>query len=198
MPVMTDQALRTENPIVAPGPAREIRVFGPIAVGAALLSAFVTFIVLAGLSPIVPTHYVVVTLLLVNALTVALLLAIIVREVWQIVQARRRGRAAARLHVRIVGLFSIIAAVPAILVAGVASVTLDRGIDRLFSTRTRAMIENSLVVAQAYLRDHVQITRSDLMVLSFDISRSRQLFDEDRARMHQILTAQATLRGLAA
>ncbi len=53
-------------------------------------------------------------------------------------QARRRGRAGARLHVRIVGLFSVIAAAPAILVAVVASVTLDRGLDRLFSTRTRS------------------------------------------------------------
>ena len=116
----------------------------------ALLSALVTFVVLAGLTPIAPTHQVVVTLLLVNGGTVLVLLAIIAREVWQVVQARRRGRAAARLHVRIVGLFSVIAAVPAILVAIVASVTLDRGLDRLFSTRTRAVIENSLIVADAY------------------------------------------------
>ena len=80
-----------------------------------------------------------------------LLLGVIGREVWQIVQARRTGRAGARLHVRIVGLFSVIAAVPAILVAIVASITLDRGLD-LFSTRTRAVIENSLIVAQAYLQ----------------------------------------------
>ena len=45
----------------------------------------------------------------------------------------------------------MIAAVPAILVAVVASITLDRGLDRLFSTRTRGMIENSLIVADAYL-----------------------------------------------
>ena len=85
-----------------------------------------------------------------------LLLGIIGREVWLVVQARRRGRAAARLHVRIVALFSVIAAVPAILVAVVASVTLDRGLDRLFSTRTRAIIENSLIVADAYLQEHAQ------------------------------------------
>ena len=45
-----------------------------------------TFIVLADLTPIRPTHYVVITLLLVNASTVLLLLGIIVREVWLIVQ----------------------------------------------------------------------------------------------------------------
>jgi two-component system nitrogen regulation sensor histidine kinase NtrY len=176
----------------------DTRVLGAVAVGLALLSAFVTFIVLADLTPIAPTHYVVVSLLLANAATVILLLSIIVREVWQVVHARRTGRAAARLHVRIVGLFSIIAAAPAILVAIVASVTLDRGLDRLFSTRTRAAIENSLVVAEAYLRDHATIVRSDIMVMAFDLARTKPLFDSEPAKLPQFLTFQAAVRGLAA
>ena len=112
----------------------------------AVLSALVTFVVLAGLTPIAPTHEVVVTLLAVNIVTVVLLLALIGRELWRVLQARRRGRAASRLHVRIVALFSVIAAVPAILVAVFASVTLDRGLDRLFSQQNRTLIENSLTV----------------------------------------------------
>ena len=192
-----DQA--AEAALVA-SPARrgEMRMLGPIAVGLALLSAFVTFIVLADLTPISPTHDVVVTLLLANAAAVLLLLGVIVREVWQVVQARRSGRAAARLHIRIVGLFSIIAAAPAILVAIVASITLDRGLDRLFSTRTRAAIENSLIVAEAYLRDHAQIVRSDIMVMSFDIARAKSIFEQDRDKLRQYLTFQASVRGLAA
>jgi two-component system nitrogen regulation sensor histidine kinase NtrY len=173
-----------------------MRILGPVAVGLALLSAFITFIVLADLTPISPTHNVVVSLLLANAITVLLLLGIIVREVWQVVQARRSGRAAARLHVRIVGLFSIIAAAPAIMVAIVASVTLDRGLDRLFSTRTRAAIENSLIVAEAYLRDHAQIVRSDIMVTAFDIARNKSVFDQGPDKLRQFLTFQASVRGL--
>jgi two-component system nitrogen regulation sensor histidine kinase NtrY len=184
---------------LSPPPRRgEARILGPIAVGLALLSAFVTFIVLADLTPIAPTHYVVVSLLLANAATVILLLGIIVREVWQVVHARRTGRAAARLHVRIVGLFSIIAAAPAILVAIVASVTLDRGLDRLFSTRTRAAIENSLVVAEAYLHDHAQIVRSDIMVMGIDLARTKPLFDSQPEKLPEFLTFQAAVRGLAA
>ncbi len=173
-------------------------MLGPIAVGLALLSAFATFIVLADLTPILPTHNVVVVLLGVNAATVLLLLSVIVREVWLIVQARRTGRAGSKLHVRIVGLFSIIAAAPAILVAIVASVTLDRGLDRLFSTRTRAAIENSLVVAEAYLTDHAQIVRSDLLVMAFDIARDEPIYKDDQEKLHQFLNFQASVRGLAA
>lgn len=194
-----DQATTAETTLAPPSGKRgETRIMGPIAVGLALLSAFATFVVLADLTPIAPTHYVVLTLLLVNAATVILLLAIIVREVWQVVQARRSGRAAARLHVRIVGLFSIIAAAPAILVAIVASVTLDRGLDRLFSTRTRAAIENSLIVAEAYLRDHAQIVRSDILVMSLEIARSRQFFEAEPDKLQQFLSFQASVRGLAA
>ena len=197
---MSVEQAATADPALAGSSGRrgETRILGPLAVGAALLSAFVTFVVLADLTPISPTHYVVVTLLLANAATVLLLLGIIVREVWQVVQARRSGRAAARLHIRIVGLFSIIAAAPAIMVAIVASVTLDRGLDRLFATRTRAAIENSLIVAEAYLRDHAQIARSDIMVMAFDIARSKAVFDQDPEKLRQFLTFQASVRGLAA
>jgi two-component system nitrogen regulation sensor histidine kinase NtrY len=174
----------------------ETRVLGPIAVALALCSAFLTFIVLSDLTPIAPTHHVVVTLLLVNATAVLLLLGTVAREVWKIVQARRRGRAGARLHIRIVGLFSIIAAAPAILVAVVASVTLDRGLDRLFSTRTRAVIENSLSVAEAYVREHGELIRGDILAMAFDITRAKPWFDQDRPRFRQFLTAQAQVRGL--
>src|SRR3977135_3244999 len=119
----------------APAPAWMPRTLGFAAVALALLSALVTFVVLAGLTPIPPTHEVAVTLLLTLSFTLFLLMAVSAREVWGVVQARRRGRAAARLHVRIVALFSVIAAVPAVLVAVVASVPLDRGPAHLFSER---------------------------------------------------------------
>ena len=197
---MTAEQAATAEATIGAAPAKrsESRTVGPVVVGLALLSAFITFIVLADLTPISPTHNVVVTLLLVNAVTVLLLLSIILREVWQVVQARRSGRAAARLHVRIVGLFSVIAAVPAILVAIVASVTLDRGLDRLFSTRTRSAVENSLIVAEAYLRDHAQFVRSDIMIIAFEITRSKTVFEQDPDKLRQFLTFQAAARGLGA
>jgi two-component system nitrogen regulation sensor histidine kinase NtrY len=188
----------TPAEIAGPATTRAIRVLGPLAAALAMLSAFATFVVLADLTPITPTHAVVVTLLLINAATVFLLVGIIAHEVWLVVQARRRGRAAARLHVQIVGLFAVIAAVPAILVAVVASVTLDRGLDRLFSTRTRAIIENSLTVADAYLQEHAQLIRGDIMAMSFDVTRAKPLFDSERERFQQFFTAQARVRGLSA
>ena len=169
-----------------------------LAVALALLSALATFLIFTGLTPIVPTNEVVVPVLLVNAVTVLVLLGLIARELFNVVQARRLGQAGARLHVRIVGLFSIMAAVPAILVALVASITLDRGLDRWFSSRTRAVIENSLTVAQAYVREHAETVRGDIMAMAVDLARAKPMFDSDRERFRQFLRAQASLRNLPA
>jgi len=172
------------------------RLLAPFAVAIALLSAFLTFVVLTGLTPIEPTPDVVRSFLLINAGTILFLIGIILREVWQMVQARRRGRAAARLHVQIVALFSIIAVLPAVLVAVVANVTIERGLDRLFSGPTREVIQNSLIIARAYTYEHAQLIRGDILGMANDIAHARPLFDQDRASFRDLLTASATSRNL--
>jgi two-component system nitrogen regulation sensor histidine kinase NtrY len=172
------------------------KVLAPFAVGLALLSAFLTFVVLTGLTRIEPTREVVGSFLLINAATILLLVGIIVREVWLMVQARRRGRAAARLHVQIVSLFSVIAVLPAVLVAIVANVTIDRGLDRLFSGPTREVIQNSLIIARAYTYEHAQLIRGDILGMANDIAHARPLFDQDRGSFRELLTASAQARNL--
>jgi two-component system nitrogen regulation sensor histidine kinase NtrY len=192
-----DQVAALDPAGAAPVPVVS-RLIGACAVGVALLSATATFLVLAGLTPIAPVHEVVVELLLGNAITGFLLLGIIGREVWKVIQARRRGRAGSRLHVQIVGLFAVIAAVPTVLVSVVASTTLDRGLDRFFSTRTRAMIEQSLIVANAYVSEHAEAIRGDLLAMAYDLGRAKPIFDQDRDQFQKIISAQAAGRNLSA
>jgi two-component system nitrogen regulation sensor histidine kinase NtrY len=172
------------------------RFVAPLVVAVALLSALLTFVVLTGLTRIEPTRDVVISFMLINAAIILLLVGIIIRELWQVVQARRRGRAAARLHVQIVGLFSVIAVLPAVLVAIVANVTIDRGFDRLFSGPTRQVIQNSLTVARAYLYEHAELIRGDIIGMAADISHGRPLYDQDRGTFRELLTASAASRNL--
>ena len=46
----------TPAEIAAPATNRAVRVLGPLAAALAMLSAFATFVVLADLTPIAPTH----------------------------------------------------------------------------------------------------------------------------------------------
>jgi two-component system, NtrC family, nitrogen regulation sensor histidine kinase NtrY len=172
------------------------RLVAPFAVCVALLSALLTFVVLTGLTRIQPTREVVISFMLINAAVILLLVGIIIREVWKVVQARRRGRAAARLHVQVVGLFSVIAVLPAVLVAIVANVTIDRGFDRLFSGPTREVIQNSLIVARAYLYEHAELIRGDILGMANDISHARPLYDQDRGTFRELLTTSAASRNL--
>ncbi|WP_375774835.1 ATP-binding protein [Bradyrhizobium sp. ma5] len=172
------------------------RWLAPFAVAIALLSGFLTFVVLTGLTPIEPTSEVVRSFLMINAATILLLVGIIVREVWQMVQARRRGRAAARLHVQIVGLFSVIAVLPAVLVSIVANVTIERGLDRLFSGPTKQVIQNSLTIASAYMQEHAQLINGDTLAMANDLAHARPLYDQDRMTFLQLMTAGAESRNL--
>ncbi|MFG1349552.1 ATP-binding protein [Xanthobacter autotrophicus] len=172
------------------------RLFAPIVVVLSLVLAVATFVILMGLTSIVATPWVVVGLLIASGVAGLILLAIIGLEVWRILRARARGRAASRLHVRIVGLFAGVAVVPAIVVALVASLTLDRSLDRYFSGRTRDIVGTAASVAQTYVREHAISIRGDVLAMSNDLSRMKQLYDTDIEKFRQILTAQAALRNV--
>jgi two-component system nitrogen regulation sensor histidine kinase NtrY len=183
-------------PSFAESKGTSLRFLAPFAVGLALLSAFLTFMVLTGLTPIEPRPVVVYSFILINAATILLLVGIIVREVWQVMQARRRGRAAARLHVQIVSLFSVIAVLPAVLVAVVANVTIDRGLDRLFSGPMRGTIQNSLSIARAYTDEHAQLIAGDILGMANDLAHAAPIYDLHRGTFLELLRAGAAARNL--
>lgn len=162
----------------------------------ALVSIGITFAILMGLTSIAPTQEVVWSAMAVNGVLAACLVGAIAWEIAKLWTARRKGRAAARLHVRIVALFSVIAAVPAILMAFLAAFTLDQGLDRWFEDRTRLIIDNALTVAQAYLQEHARVLRGDLIAMANDVDRAKSVYDFEPSRFDSFFSAQARLRGL--
>lgn len=193
---MTTEAVTIDSALAEPQRRPLRRLLVPFAVGIAFLSAILTFLVLTEMTPIRPTDAVVNTFLGIDAGTILMLLAIIVSEITKLVQARRRGRAAARLHVQVVLLFLFISAVPAIVVSIVAYITLDRGLDRMFSARIKSVIENSLIVANSYLHEHGQLIRGDILGMANDMAHARPLYDLDRASFRQMLTRDAAAHNL--
>jgi two-component system nitrogen regulation sensor histidine kinase NtrY len=169
---------------------------GPICVVAALISALVSFVVLTGRADIEPTEQASQIAIIVNGGFVALLVIIIIWEVRGFVLARWRAQAGSQIHGRLVALFSIVAVAPAALLAVFALVTIDKGFDSWFSTRVREIVDNSLVVARAYLNEHARSIRGEILAMANDVNRARPLFDNDRQRFAEFFTAQATIRGL--
>jgi two-component system nitrogen regulation sensor histidine kinase NtrY len=173
-----------------------VRTAGYITVILALTCACFSFFLLMGLTPIQPTEQVVFWALAVNGLLTGLLVLELALEIAMLIRARRRGRAAARLHIRIVGLFSIVAVVPAILIAVVASITLNRGLDHWFSERTRAIVDTSLSIAQAYAEEHARTLKVDILGLRSDFERAQTLLEQNPDRFQAFMNSIAALRGI--
>lgn len=177
-------------------PRRVSGWLGALVVVFALVSALVTFLVLSGATPIVPVHEVVIGVFVLNGFLILLLLIIVAFETAVLIRARRAGAAAAGLHVRIVGLFSIIAALPAVLVAVIATVTIERGLEPWFSDRMRDAIFKSVEVADAYAAGQCQSLGREIRVLADDLTRAKPAFDADRKWFENFLTARATALGV--
>ena len=120
-----------------------------------------------------------------------LLIALIGREVHRICMARRRGKAASRLHVRIVAMFSLVAAIPAILVAVIASITLDIGLDRWFELRTKTIVNSSLSIAEAYVQENARNLQGTTLSMAYDLDNARPLYSLDRTGFRDLMTQQA-------
>jgi two-component system nitrogen regulation sensor histidine kinase NtrY len=169
---------------------------GLLLAGGALLCASLTLPILLGLTPIEPTSRVLVASAVINSLFIVGLMFLIGREVMRLFKARNRGRAAARLHVRIVALFSVIAITPAILVAIFASITLNVGLDRWFSLRTQSIVSSSMNVAQAYMLENASYLQGQTISMANDLERNRALFYLDRTGFVELMTRQARGRGM--
>ncbi len=164
----------------------------------AICCGLATFVILTGLTPINPTPRVNTALMGANAMLVLLMLVIVGWPLWVLLRARRERKAGARLHIRIVTLFSIVAAAPALVVAVFATLTLNRGLDALFSERTQTIVNEAQSVALAYLDEHDLVLRQILTMIAQNIGQKTKLLKEDRQLFLRHLANEVAYRGLVA
>ncbi len=162
------------------------------------LTGLVTFLLLTGVTPIKPTEAIIDGLIFANSVLVLLMGAMIAGQIFYLFIERRRGTAGTGLHIRLISLFSMVALMPAILVAVFAAVTLNRGLDAWFSERTRAIVESAASVADAYVQNASEATRTDLANISTDLVQQLPAFNNDRPVYLQRVARHAAIRNLAA
>lgn len=179
-------------------PNRPVRLLGFVVIMIALVTSVGSFLVLTGQTSIELTKQVVVTARWLNVVMVLLLIGMIAYEIGGLIIARQKGRAAARLHVRIVTLFSFIATFPAILMAILASATINRGLDQWFNERTQAIVNTSVIVAQSYLQEHRNRLAGDLLAIATEFNRVSPDIAQNKETIAAYMTNQARLRSLSA
>jgi len=173
-------------------------VAGLVLVLSGVVLGLATFAILTGMTPIDPTPRNTSILLIMNGLLLLVMAIAILGQVVFLLLEKSRGTPGAALHLRLVLLFSIIAVVPAIIVAVFASFTLNRGLDAWFSQRTQAIVDSATFVAEAYVKNLTDAVRNDVTQISADLAQQRDVFDTDKTAFYRRLARHATLRGLPA
>ena len=104
---MATQTVTAHQSLFSPGREgrRLLWLPGVGAILGALITAAASFAILVGVTPITPTPQTTLILAGINGAFILILIGLIVREVLRILEARQRGKAASRLHVRIVTMF---------------------------------------------------------------------------------------------
>mgnify|MGYP003637803526 CR=1 FL=1 len=110
-----------------------------------------------------------------NLLLIAGLAVVVGRRVQLLV--RNRGDAGARLHLRFVTLFSLVAVVPAILIALVFGVLVNRGVDQWFSDNVTTAVQNGAVIGNAYIKDVATEMDSDMVTIAEQLQGARSFYD---------------------
>ena len=182
-------------------PVRRTGFAGPAAAAVGLIAIAIgvlSYFVVTGLVPVPDGERQTITVALVATslgLMVVLVTLIGVR-VWRLWRARQDHLAGSRLHIQIVRLFSVMAVVPAIIVATFSGVSLSIGLQTWFSERVGAVMENSVSVAEAYVAEHVNQAELDAKAMALDLSRAAPLMKTNPRRFVELFGTQAFLRSI--
>jgi two-component system nitrogen regulation sensor histidine kinase NtrY len=163
---------------------------------AALASGIATYLALTGAPPFGPGPRAVLILLNLDLVLLLALAALVAKRLVEVWLERRRGLAGSRLQVRLVGLFSLIAVAPTIIVAVFSYLFFSFGVEAWFSDKVRTAISESVAVADAYVREHQQAIRADALAMAADLDRYAASLQLNPQYLAPVLTAQAAMRGL--
>ncbi|MEP2137863.1 MAG: hypothetical protein ABJI41_00035, partial [Erythrobacter sp.] len=114
--------------------------------------------------------------------------ALVLMRIASMVSARRAKSAGSRLHLRLSGVFAIIALIPTVIVAIFAGITINVGLEGWFSDRVRGVVGASLSAAEAYQQDQRNDLTEDAVALAelLNSARERNSFVSD-GELRQVL-----------
>ncbi|HMS94793.1 MAG TPA: HAMP domain-containing protein, partial [Tabrizicola sp.] len=124
-------------------------------------------------------------ILLSDLIYVLVIAALVLARVIRLVADRRSRSAGSRLHLRLSGVFMLVALVPTVLVAVFAVLSINIGLEGWFSDRVRSVVGSSLAAAQAYeavQRDDLAEDAAVLAGFLNDAKRQTPFLRDDQLR----------------
>ncbi|QYX58597.1 PAS domain-containing sensor histidine kinase [Roseovarius sp. SCSIO 43702] len=112
--------------------------------------------------------------LLTDLIYVIIVAALVLQRVARMVAARRRHSAGSRLHLRLTGVFAIMALIPTVTVAVFATLSVNMGLEAWFSDRVGRVVSSSVAAAQAYEEEHRRDLITDARALASILNATKR------------------------
>jgi two-component system nitrogen regulation sensor histidine kinase NtrY len=161
-----------------------------------LILAVAAFAILAGRVHVGVHSPPAVALIVAAFATFLLFLIVLTGQVTRVVLEHRRGAAGARLHVRLVILFGLVAALPTLFVAAFAIIFFNYGIQAWFNQRVQTALDESNQVAQGYLAEHNNDIKLEAVSLANAFTEIGSTYFGDRSALQVYADEQWSELGL--
>lgn len=171
--------------------------FALVLIAMALGCGILTYMALSEVPPFGNDTNTVIWLLNLDLIFLILLIAVIARRIISVWTGHRRGLAGSRLHMRLAFTFSLIAALPAVIMTVFSAVFLYYGVQTWFSERIRTAVTESEAVAEAYLQEHHQVIRADILAMANDLDRQAIILTTNQDAFKSVMKTQLFVRNLS-
>ncbi|WP_397542089.1 sensor histidine kinase NtrY-like [Roseovarius salis] len=165
---------------------RTLATFGLVVLGPVL--AVTTYLVMGPLDKGASSNVLRIVLLS-DLVYVIMIAALVLQQLTQMIAARRRRSAGSRLHLRLTGVFALMALLPTITVAVFATLSINMGLEAWFSDRVGRVVDSSVAAAKAYEEEHRRDLVTDARALASVINATKRatVFLDD-GQIRQVLS----------
>jgi len=166
---------------------RIITIFALCLAVAAPVCAILTYGLMTDAGPFADNGTALRTMLIIDFCLALALIGVIAWRVAMLVLAKRARSVGSRIHLRMVRLFTIIAVAPALLLGLFAAVTVTFSLEGWLNKRVAGVVQNSVTIAESYVRERHQAIRLDASTISSEIVRATPLGVPDQATLSRVL-----------
>jgi len=139
----------------------------------------------------------VIWLLNLDLVLMVMLVGLIMRRFAKLLSGSRRGLAGSKLQMRLVVIFSIMAAAPAIIMAIFSTFFFHFGVQAWFSDRVKTAVNEAQAVAESYLEEHQQVIKADILAMANDLDREAYMYYENNQAFDKYVDTQSLARNLS-
>lgn len=162
----------------------------------AVLSGIATYVVSTQTEEGAPRPGLILVLLNIDLILLFFFCAVVTHRFIRMVRQRRKKEAGYSLEIKFVSLFGVIAMVPTICVSLFSVLFFNIGLQSWFSKQVLTAVNESYSVANAYLNEHRQNIKADVLYISSYIVRQDGFWQKTQEEQEQMLEKLAQLRDI--